>query len=353
MTQAGATCATPVSQVDFHPTFLAAARAPVPAGTQLDGVSLLPALKQPDRGLIRSSIFWHFPGYIDNPIRGRAPDFGSRPVSVIRKGDWKLHLHHEKWQLDGGRAALATNNAVELYNLRDDIGEHKNLALENTAKRDELLDDLLKWIADVKAPMPTQKNPAYDPNAKPGKNGGVMQADIWETPVESNPVICTRVNEAEMSTTTHDRTRRRKEVKMMRTILVWCGLLAGMASMTYGADAAGQERMAIDRQAVVSRHDITVNSSSDLQLGNDEFAITTDLSGLVSFSIFRRRRRPPGNRGTRGRVGSSVRETPRWNGPGVRIPGWSGNSLMPSLSPKWIIGRIPHSKHWRNGARLC
>ncbi len=167
VTQAGATCSTPVSQVDFYPTFLAAAGVPVPTGAQLDGVSLLPALKQPDGGLNRASIFWHFPGYIDNPNRARDPVFGSRPISVIRKGDWKLLLYHEEWALDGGRAALATNNAVELYNLKDDIGEHKNLALENTAKRDELLDDLLKWIADNKLPMPNQKNPAYDPNAKP------------------------------------------------------------------------------------------------------------------------------------------------------------------------------------------
>ncbi|TVS17223.1 MAG: twin-arginine translocation signal domain-containing protein [Planctomycetaceae bacterium] len=169
--KAGATSAVPVTQVDLYPTFLAAAGAPVPAGTQLDGLSLLPVLEQPGSGLDRTSIFWHYPCYVPsvkNPaVRLRDPVFGVRPVSVIRKGDWKLLLYHEEWQLDGGRAALATNNAVELYNLKDDIGEHKNLALENTAKRDELLDDLLKWIADIKAPMPTEKNPAYDPNAKP------------------------------------------------------------------------------------------------------------------------------------------------------------------------------------------
>ena len=45
-----------------------------------------------------------------------------------------------------------------------DIGERKNLARENSSKRDELLDDLLKWMASVKAPLPTQRNAAYRPN---------------------------------------------------------------------------------------------------------------------------------------------------------------------------------------------
>ncbi|TVS20765.1 MAG: hypothetical protein EA424_02315, partial [Planctomycetaceae bacterium] len=36
--------------------------------------------------------------------------------------------------------------------------------------------------------------------------------------------------------------------------------------------------------AVVTRHNITVTSSSGLQVGNGEFAITTDISGLISFS---------------------------------------------------------------------
>jgi len=66
---------------------------------------------------------------------------------------------------------IDSNNAVELYNLKDDIGEHHNLAASHTAKRDELLDDLLKWMESVKAPMPSQKNPAYAPDkpVKPGK----------------------------------------------------------------------------------------------------------------------------------------------------------------------------------------
>ena len=102
-------------------------------------------------------------------IRGRELDlctgFRTRPVSVIHKGNWKLHLYHEEWQLDGGREKLATNHAVELYNLADDIGERNNLADSNPAKRDELLDDLLAWLKATDAPVPTKPNPAYNSSA--------------------------------------------------------------------------------------------------------------------------------------------------------------------------------------------
>jgi hypothetical protein len=40
----------------------------------------------------------------------------------MREGDWKLRLFLEEWYLDGRRSGLATNRAVELYNLKNDIG---------------------------------------------------------------------------------------------------------------------------------------------------------------------------------------------------------------------------------------
>lgn len=164
----GSRCDVPVINQDFYPTFLAAAGAGVPAGKVLDGESLLPLFKGGGQ-LQRQAIFWHFPGYLDSPvIRGRDPVFRTRPVSVMHKGNWKLHLYHEEWQLDGGREKLAANNSVELYNLADDIGERKNLALSNPSKRDELLDDLLRWMKSVNAPLPTQKNAAYDPSRPAG-----------------------------------------------------------------------------------------------------------------------------------------------------------------------------------------
>lgn len=150
----GTQCDTPIINVDLYPTFIAAAGGtPAP---DLDGENLLP-LFQGGTKLRREALFWHFPGYLDNPVpRGRDPVFRTRPVSVIRQGDWKLHLYHEEWLLDGGRAGLATNRAVELYNIATDIGERTDLALKETKKRDELLDKLIEWFRTTRAPLPTK-----------------------------------------------------------------------------------------------------------------------------------------------------------------------------------------------------
>jgi arylsulfatase A-like enzyme len=156
----------PVAHLDLFPTLLDVAGVPIPAELKLDGESLLPLLRN-QRLPQRRALFWHFPGYLDTPvIRGRDPVFRTRPVSVIRKGDWKLHLFHEEWLLHGGRAGLATNNAVELYNLVSDLGERKNLA-GAAAKRDELLKDLLAWIEETGAPLATDPNAKPAPKAKP------------------------------------------------------------------------------------------------------------------------------------------------------------------------------------------
>lgn len=172
VTKPGSRCDVPVTNVDFYPTFLAAAGAAHRKNTALDGESLLTLFKGGE-ALQRTGIFWHFPGYLDGPVpRGRDPVFRTRPVSVMRKGDWKLHLYHEEWQLEGGRAALDTNNAVELYHLADDIGERHNLAQQNPAKRDELLDDLLAWMRSSGAKLPTEPSPNYEPQRVPERRAG-------------------------------------------------------------------------------------------------------------------------------------------------------------------------------------
>lgn len=156
----GSTCDVPVLNVDLYPTFLDVAGAKPPK-SPLDGASLVPLLKGESK-LARDAIFWHFPGYLNGPVpRGRDPVFRTRPVSVIRKGDWKLHLYHEEWQLDGGRERLDRNNAAELYNIATDPSERKNLALAQTEKRDELLDDLLTWMEEVPARLPAEPNPKW------------------------------------------------------------------------------------------------------------------------------------------------------------------------------------------------
>jgi len=162
--QAGTSCQVPVISTDFYPTFLEIAGAQKPKDYILDGSSILPLLNNTGE-LKREKLFWHFPAYLQtyNGLKedSRDPDFRTRPVSVIRKGDWKLLMFHEEWSLDGGLNKIDVNNSIELFNLKNDIGESTNLALERKEKRDELLKDLLTWQKDTHAPIPNKPNPEF------------------------------------------------------------------------------------------------------------------------------------------------------------------------------------------------
>jgi arylsulfatase A-like enzyme len=64
-----------------------------------------------------------------------------------------------KWHLGGKDGATPETQGFDA----SDLGERKNLANDNRAKRDELLDDLLRWFKSVNAPLPVEKNQAYLP----------------------------------------------------------------------------------------------------------------------------------------------------------------------------------------------
>ncbi|MEZ6096802.1 MAG: sulfatase [Pirellulaceae bacterium] len=165
--KAGTKCDTPIINVDFFPTLLDVAGVLDSTALTLDGESILPLLQQSGK-LKRKSIFWHFPGYLDMAvIRGRDPEFRTRPVSVINRDHWKLLLYHEEWNLDGGREKMDINNSVELYDLRNDMGEHNNVALTNKQVRDELVDELLDWMKQTNAQMARDENPDFDPEFQP------------------------------------------------------------------------------------------------------------------------------------------------------------------------------------------
>jgi len=160
----GTSCDVPVISTDFYPTFVELAGADTPPDYPLDGRSLLPLMKGAQH-VDREAIFWHFPAYLESyqGLRDASRDtiFRTRPVSVIRKGDWKLLQFHEEWILDGGKEQITTNHSVELYNLALDPGEERNLSGTNIEKRNELLNDLLEWQRSIDAPVPAEANPDY------------------------------------------------------------------------------------------------------------------------------------------------------------------------------------------------
>lgn len=157
---------TPVINLDLYPTFAAVANIKFPANKVIDGENIIP-LFLGTQATNRKNIYWHFPGYLDRPvIRGRDSLFRERPVTVMRKGDFKILLYHEEWLLDSGWTKRATNNSIELFNLATDGGERKNIAAINPAKRDELLNEVLSWIKNTKAKMATVKTAAQQISMK-------------------------------------------------------------------------------------------------------------------------------------------------------------------------------------------
>ena len=160
----GSTCNDPVIGTDFYTTFLELAGAKRPGNYPLDGESIVP-LFNGDQSINRDAIYWHFPAYLESyeGLQGESRDstFRTRPVSVIRNGDWKLLMFHEEWVLDGGRGKMVVNNAVELYNMKNDIGEKNNLVNAETEKTNQLLDQLLNWIDAINAPIPSVANLDY------------------------------------------------------------------------------------------------------------------------------------------------------------------------------------------------
>ncbi len=144
----GSTCDAPVSSIDLYPTLIELAGIRAPKQHTLDGVSLVPALAGAAT-LDRPRLFWHFPCYV-----GKAT-----PSSAVREGDFKLIEFFE----DGGR--------VELYNLKTDPNEEKNLATSLPDTATNLTKTLKNWQKETGALLPVGPNPNYDPKAERPRGG--------------------------------------------------------------------------------------------------------------------------------------------------------------------------------------
>lgn len=154
VTQSGSTSEEPVINLDLYPTLLDITETAPSQNYQLDGVSLVPVLKDPQSHLKSRSLFWHFPAYLQK-YSGMKQRFRTTPVSVIRQGDWKLLEFFE----DGHR---------ELYNTRLDISESMNLIESHPDKAALLTTTLKAWQKQVHAAIPTTPNPHYRPGNEAG-----------------------------------------------------------------------------------------------------------------------------------------------------------------------------------------
>jgi len=152
---ADATSNEPIITVDVYPTLLALAQAQPPKDYPLDGVSLVSLLTE-KKPLNRDALYWHFPGYLG----AGGDEWRTKPVGAIRSGDFKLLEFFE----DG---------KVELYNVKDDIGQKNNLADANPEKTKELSAKLKVWQREIGAQMPTKNdNPELAAAAANKKRAG-------------------------------------------------------------------------------------------------------------------------------------------------------------------------------------
>jgi len=139
VTKPGDICSTPVTSTDFYPTLLEMAGLdPIPE-QHCDGVSIAPLLRGAET-LDRPAIFWHYPHYGNQ---------GGTPGCSVRAGDYKLIEFFEDGRL-------------ELYDLREDVSEGRNLAAELPQVVDRLHGLLKAWREQVEAKIP-QPNPDFEP----------------------------------------------------------------------------------------------------------------------------------------------------------------------------------------------
>lgn len=148
----GSSCATPITSVDYLPTFAGLAGVKLPAGQVVDGVDISPLID--GKPIPERAIFWHYPLYLS----GRGLTLGMAdgsdcswrgfPSSSMRRGDFKLIEFFE-------------TDSVALYDLSKDPGEQHDLTESNPRLAAEMRAELDAWQAATKAPIPATLNPEY------------------------------------------------------------------------------------------------------------------------------------------------------------------------------------------------
>jgi len=136
----------PVSTLDFYPTLLAISQSKPPAKQVFDGNNLLPLLT--NEAFNREALYFHFPAYLEGGKHNKAL-WRNTPSSMIRMGDYKLIEYFEYGQL-------------ELYNLKNDLKESKNIALIKPQVTANLYKKLQAWRKNTNAPVPTELNPDFN-----------------------------------------------------------------------------------------------------------------------------------------------------------------------------------------------
>ncbi len=135
LTKTGQICHEPVISMDLYPTILEIAGYPLMPQKHMDGLSLVPLLRG-EQKIERKAMYWHMPHYHSS---------GVSPCGAIRMGDYKLIEYFE-------------DDRTELYNLKEDIREARDLSKQFPEKVKQMKDSLAKWRKDVNAAMPVESH---------------------------------------------------------------------------------------------------------------------------------------------------------------------------------------------------
>ncbi|MGN6644203.1 MAG: sulfatase-like hydrolase/transferase, partial [Verrucomicrobiota bacterium] len=142
---------TPAIQLDLTATALAAADITVKPEWKLDGVNLLPLLTGEKADAPHDALYWRFGQQM-----------------AIRRGDFKLVRYDQNADSNSGGHQPVT--AAKLYNLREDIGETKDLssAMPEKVKELQMLWDV--WNATLVKPL-WGSNGSDSDGPEPGASG--------------------------------------------------------------------------------------------------------------------------------------------------------------------------------------
>lgn len=124
----GTVVGEPVISSDFYPSILEMTGLEFMPQQHVDGVSFVPALQ--GKAFRRGAIYWHFPHYSNHGAQS--------PGGAIRFGNYKLLDYFE-------------NGSVQLFDLKNDPGEQRDLSAKLPQKAGELLALLERWRDSVSA----------------------------------------------------------------------------------------------------------------------------------------------------------------------------------------------------------
>jgi arylsulfatase A-like enzyme len=136
----GMTYDNPIQNLDILPTAIAAAGGELDPAWKLDGVDLLPFLTGKNTAKPHETLYWRF---------------GEQ--WAVRHGDWKLCAN----RVDGVKN-------VKLFNLKDDVGESKDLSGEQPEKVKELKSLWDTWSSE-------QMEPRWKPQAQAARRNAANQ----------------------------------------------------------------------------------------------------------------------------------------------------------------------------------